>query len=265
MNPRLQVLICTTAKSIPQIDSDGLPAVDGVEYLICCQNPDGLPVRKPGGDRTDIALRQFANRGLSNNRNNSLGAASAPYLLIADDDLSFRPEGLRGIIRRFDSDPALGILTVRSDNPDSSVYPPDGHDLAVPFRHYEPISFEIALRRDSVEAAGLRFSPLAGIGAPVLVSGEENLFVHHCLRAGLKGRFADITAAVHPGSTTGFRTAGSHELLRTKGAVVWIIRGPIGALLRMPVMCLREPAPFFSVARWLTEGYIYAIKHRKEL
>lgn len=265
MEPRLQILICTTAGRFASINPAGLPQVRGIEYLVSCQNPDGIPVSDPTIGRDDIRTVFSASKGLSNNRNTAFDAASAPYLLIADDDLEFNADGLREVIRRFDSDPDLAILTVRSVRPEKTVYPPDGHDISKPFRFYEAVSFEIAVRREAVLVRHLRFSPLAGIGAPYLIAGEENLFIHHALKAGLKGRFADIAVAIHPGRTTGFRLAGTPELLRTKAAVCRITLGPIPTLMRLPLMAWREPAPFFKALSALIQGYIYAIKHRREL
>lgn len=265
MEPRLQILICTTAGRFASINPAGLPQLRGIEYLISCQNPDGIPVSDPTIGRDDIRTVFSHSKGLSNNRNAAFDAASAPYLLIADDDLGFDAAGLREIIRRFDSDPGLAILTVRSVQAEKKVYPPDGHDISKPFRFYEPVSFEIALRREAVLKHNLRFSPLAGIGAPYLVAGEENLFIHHALKAGLKGRFADIPVASHQGKTTGFRLAGTTELLRTKAAVCRITLGPVATLLRIPLMAWREPAPFFRALSALVRGYAYAVIHQKEL
>ena len=265
MDARLQVLICTTAERFAEIEPDGLPELRAVEYLICCQNPKGIPVSDPTIDRSDIFTLFSADKGLSNNRNMALSAAKAPYLYIADDDLHICADGLREIIRRFDSDPKLGLLTLRSKRPEKTVYPPDGHNIARPYRFYEPVSFEIALRNDSVRKNKLRFSPLAGIGAPYLIAGEENLFVYHAIKAGIKARHAAATVAVHHGNTTGFRRAGTPEMLRTKAAVNRIIRGPLATLIRIPLMAWREPMPFFKALTALFDGYVYAARHRHEL
>ncbi|MDE6135191.1 MAG: glycosyltransferase, partial [Muribaculaceae bacterium] len=207
----------------------------------------------------------YADRGLSVNRNHSLNDATAPYVLISDDDLEYSPEGLMAVIGRFDADPDLALATFRSATQAERVFPPDGHDLAVPFRNYYAISVEIALRRDAVERFGLRFSPLAGIGAPELIAGEEDLFVHHAIISGCRARYFDIMIARHAGSTTAERQSGRPELVRTKGAVLTVVRGVPGSLMRFPLEAARCGGPWLRNCGLLLGGMFYALKHRQEL
>ena len=37
---KLEVLICTTAGRLSKIDPKGLPQIDGVAYVVSCQNPE---------------------------------------------------------------------------------------------------------------------------------------------------------------------------------------------------------------------------------
>lgn len=266
---KLQVLICTTAKRLAAIDAVGLPVVDGVEYIVSCQNPERIDLESASrtliGERRDITIHFFENRGLSRNRNNAFSVASAQYLYIADDDISFSPDGLRQVINRFEADSSLDIICTRAEMPESRVYPPDGHDLNIPFRFYWIVSFEIALRRSAVEQSGLRFSELAGIGAPYLTAGEEEIFIESALRHGLKGRFADIVVAHHPALTTGVRDGAKPGVIRAKGAFMWLKRGALASILRIPIEAYRAPVAFFKALLWLAQGAAYAVKHRKEL
>lgn len=147
---RLQVLVCTVASRIGAIDTSGYPEVDGVEYLVCCQNFDNSEISTAVAAlkaRSDIRVKVFADRGLSVNRNHAFEIAEAPYVHVADDDISFCREGLQRVIADFDADSDLDIITTRSDMPEPRVFPPDGHDLAIPYRCYHTISFEISIRR----------------------------------------------------------------------------------------------------------------------
>lgn len=268
MDLKLQVLICTFARGIEKIDAGALPRLGGVRYLISCQNPENLDLDAAAeklslrGD-TDVI---FSNtRGLSINRNIAFDNATAPYLLIADDDLKFYPEGLMAVMDAFDSDPELDIATFRSHSPAERVFPPHGHDLAESFRFYYAISFEIAVRRDFLLRKNLRFSPLAGIGAPVLGSGEEDLFLHHAIKAGAKGRFFNIPVVLHAGPTTAEHSAVDPRVLTAKGACLPAIRGIATALSRYPVEAWRSKAPFFKALYYYCRGFVYYIRHRDEL
>lgn len=269
--PRLEVLVSTFgASGLERALSQEWPRVEGVRYLVCCQNPEGddlLPAAEALHRRGDTDVLFFRDRGLSANRNHSLDAAAAPYLLVMDDDLRLSAEGLRAIIDTFDSRPELDYMTLRATTGDKAprVFPPAGHDLGRPWRFYYTISFEIALRREALERAGVRFSLLAGIGAPVLGCGEEDLFLHALRRHGLRGEYSGIFIGTHEGPTTTERSAMSPAVARAKGAVMRKTRGSVAALLRLPVEARRSKLPFFRALRHLAEGYLYSIRHRREL
>lgn len=267
---KLEVLICTHTPRLKAISTDALPVVEGVQYTVMCQTTASYDL---SGDicsgligRHDIRVLYNTTRGLSANRNAAFASAKAPYLLIADDDLRFNPDGLRAVTDAFDADPALDILTLRADQPVPRIYPPDGHDLSHPWRFYSPVSFEIALRRRVVDGPqGLRFSTLAGIGAPYLGCGEEELFVHHAIRRGLCCRHSSAVVATHPSLTTADSRAATPQVLRAKGALMRIFRGNVAGAIRIPLEAYRAPAPWPRAFLNLVQGYIYSIKHRRRL
>lgn len=268
MAVKLQILICTYGKRLTEIDIDGMPFMPDVHYLVCCQNPDGLNLSDAARrltERGDTDVLFFEDKGLSINRNHSLRTATAPYVMLGDDDVSWREEGLRRIIDTFDSDPTLDIVTIRSELLEKRVYPPDGHDLSKRARFYSAISFEISLRRESIKRIGLQFSPLAGIGAPYLKCGEEELFLYHALNGGLKGRFIDVVAVHHRGETTSVRQCAEPAIIRAKGALMRILRGNAKAIIRLPIEAWRAPIGFFRALWYLIQGFCYSVKHRKEL
>ncbi len=263
----LQVLVACYARRLEEMRPGQLPPVPGVEYIISCQNPDNLDLGAAAARmrRRDVKVFFNPGRGLSNNRNSSLALASAPYVLIGDDDLYYRGEGLEDIIKAFDADPGLDVVTARCKTPDAGQYPASGHDLRTPFPFYQPCSVEIALRRQAWRASGVKFSPLLGVNAPYLGAGEEDVFFHKLLKKVRGARFVDTVLCEHPGSTTGPREAATPRVLRSKGACLRIIYGNIESLLRFVVEAHRSPAPFFKALGCYLQGYFYSIRHRREL
>lgn len=266
---KLQVLICTYGTRLADIDLDGLPRVPRVQYLISWQNPGGIALPEATAAieaRTDIELHTFADIGGSLNRNHTLDMATAPYVAISDDDLSYNAATLTAIIDAFDSEPRLDMITTRTlIEGETHIYPPDGFDISRRYRFYSPIAIELAYRRSSLEAAGLRFSLLTGIGAPYLPCAEENFFFLHSVRAGLKGMFLDMVLSKHKGVTTCTHSAAKAGIIRAKGAFLMADRGAIGAIARLPLEAYRSKASFINALTWLTEGAVYYLKHRKEL
>lgn len=216
-------------------------------------------------DRGDVEIHEFKDKGIARNRNHALDAATAPYLLMSDDDVTYYPEGITKLLERFEADPALDFAAFRSTMPAPRIFPPDGHDLAAPWRFYYLTGFEMAFRRQALLEKNLRFCELAGIGAPEMVAGEEDLILYNAVKKGMKCRFFDFAVADHPWPTTCEKEARNEKMIFTKGVVMAVVRGYATALTRYPLEAARAPMPFFPALRQLLAGFRYAIKHRKEL
>lgn len=220
---QLQVLICTFGEAgIRRIAEASHPRIPGVEYIVSWQLGDSDGNIPEGLQRDDFRILLSDTRGLSRNRNIALDAASAPICLIADDDLKYNPDVFRNIIEVFKADPQLDIAAFRYSGGDGKHYPDHEFDLRRPPKGYYVSSIELAFRRESVMASGIRFDLRFGIGAQ-FPSGEENIWLHQLLQAGLKGKFFPITIANHEALTTGSRLGADPEFIRTKGAVMRIL------------------------------------------
>lgn len=263
MAVRLQVLICTYGNRIGQLSAERLPRVEGVSYLVSWQNPDGLKVVVPARD--DIEVKEFSDKGISRNRNHAFEAASAPYLLVSDDDLEYKATGLRTLIEIFETDTESDIFLTKAQTPGSRYYPDRSCLYPNETGRYSPISIEIALRRSVLDDPAIRFSELAGIGAPLLGCGEEELFLRRAKMRGLVCRFVPLTVVEHPGMTTSQHSAVSPGVIRAKGAVIRLVRGNITAISRYPFEAWRSPAPFFKALRYLWEGFFYSVRNKDQL
>ncbi len=270
MNPRLEILVSTHGENgLKRCAANTWPRVDGASYLISCQYADSQPpIPAELTDRDDVKVVFTTSRGLSANRNNGLLAARADYVLIADNDTDFYADALCQIIETFDADPALDITTMRYEDANhrpKKAYPPDGHDISKHFYGYYVSSIEIALRRSSIVDAGLRFSELAGLGAPRLNQGEEQIFIMNALRRGLRGRHIARVVACHRDDSTGRRDF-SPAALRSRGVLAIKERNLMGwAAITVRAWKLRHQVPFFKALRYMTSGGFYYLRHRRQL
>ena len=265
----LEVEICTYGLAgLQRVAQMTLPAVEGVRYRICMQNPDGAEVSLPEALlRPDVDFFQHPTRGLSINRNAALDRAEADIILIADDDIHYRAEGLRAVIDTFVADPSLDFATFKFDCPSSKPYPKKSIQLKVErIRRYTPCSIEIALRRKSIPQS-IRFSPQAGIGAPVFSCAEENLFLQRLLLHGLNGRFFPITICEHPNEVTCVQSF-TPATLRGFGLLMWIqfrhssfFQRTIMFLPRVIVRALFIKASMFRSIYYMIAGYLRAGKY----
>ncbi len=179
--------------------------------------------------------------GLSQNRNFALDHATADIVVIADDDLRYLPEGIERLRTLFEADPLLDALLLRyvdTQGHCEKVYP--GEPVLLSGRYpkgYFVTSMEIALRRRG-RAAGMRFCEQLGIGAPVLKSGEETLFIHRLIQSGGRVLLYPATLCVHSGPTTGLRRVTDRGVYRGMGALTSVLY-PFTFPLRFIVIAAR--------------------------
>lgn len=245
--PRMQVLI-STHRALDKAAAMPLPRVEGVGYLISCQSaPQSVPQAL---QRPDVEVHFNPTKGLSNNRNAALEWATAPFVLIADDDLTYYAEGLREAMDAFESHPSTDLFFFRFDGSGHKAYPDVEADLSKDGYGYNPASIEIGLRMPTP----LRFRPDFGLGAPQFACGEEAMLLLDARDMELGIRFFPITLCSHPDLSTGHRSQTEAGVLRAEGAVIRR-RFPATALARLLLKALRTPGNPLRHLSHLLQGY----------
>ncbi len=264
---RLDVLIATHGSDgLQRVADMHLPIADGVHYIVTCQASRSVEIPAPLM-RSDIEVYEIPTLGLSNNRNAGISLARAPYCLIADNDLIYKPEGLNAVINALDTHPDVDIATFRHEG-EPVRYPAVETDFTkcMP-RGYSATSFEIAFRRSSI--GNIRFDPNFGIGAP-LACCEDPLFILDCRRAGLRCRFFPITIVEHRELSTGFRPINDPATAMAEGAYIRLAYGLAG-YARIPLFAWRAWRKGRMPLLWgmlhLTRGFFsrYVAIHKKSI
>lgn len=270
----LQVLICTIADGIGNITADGHPRLPGVEYIVSWQRPDlrgaipdggavasEVPVELPEPlRRDDFRVYVSPTRGLSRNRNHAVGRASAPLCLISDDDMRYKPQELRGVAEAFAAHPQADIIAFRIAADRPRFYPTRRFDLRRPARGWNPASCELAFRR--VSAGRIPFDERFGLGSGLYPCGEESVWLHRALRAGLRGIFVPLTIGRHPGESTGIARRSEATVLRAQGAMLGATR-PWWSLPRLPFKAWRSRGAGASPLRCmmhLSRGWLEGLR-----
>ena len=255
---RLQVLICTFgADGIERVASSAHPLLTGVEYIVSWHHAGTTPLPE-SLRRPDFKVYATDSTGLARNRNHALSKATAPLLLLSDDDVAYTAEGLQRVIDAFDSHPDCELLTFRYESVSGSKHYPDSpFRLDNPPKGYFASSIEIAFRRREAGKI-IWFNEHFGIGAD-FPSGEEDIFIRDCLDAGLRGMFVPATVARHDDATTSGRNLMLPSRPLTKGAVflrlhprTWIARMMAHALREIPLWRQgKAPSPLSFCANWI--------------
>lgn len=122
-------------------------------------------------------------RGLSRSRNKAIENARGDYCLICDDDEHLEKDYSQKIVTAFEQykDADIIAFKVKIGN---KKYPTRKCRIGY-IKSLRVSSVQIALRLNSIRRAGIKFDTNFGSGTP-LGSGEENIFMYECLKAGLK-------------------------------------------------------------------------------
>lgn len=239
----MQVLICTYGNAgIKRVVDAAHPMLEGVEWLVSWQNPDGMAV-PPELKRPDMTVVSHDSRGLSRNRNVALRHATHSEVIISDDDVTYSHEQLKKLLETFKEHPELDFFTFRYSTPDGKngkIYPRGDFDLAHPKHGYYVSSIELALRRESVLRSGVWFDQRFGLGGELFVAGEEGVLVYQLLHNGLRGRFFDCTLCTHHGGVATGERADIAEQLAEASAAYHYLANHGTWRLRMLLYAMRQ-------------------------
>lgn len=246
--------VCVAAyreKGLKNILALNHPEIEGVRYIVAWQYAQDSPTDIPPelSQRDDIVILPNDTTGTGANRRIALEHASAPLVLISDDDVSYTEEQLRKVINVFETHPHCDFILGHyhsSTNPYS--YPAEEFD----FRH-QPKGFTFgapvtAFRLSRVREKGVQFNPLFGVNS-FFMTGEDTLFVYEMSKRGLRGRYFPITICGHEDLSTGQRAGKEKGFIRAKGAFMTIIY-PVTWPLRMMTHALREASGFKERLRY---------------
>ena len=91
---KLDIAIATYGPDgIQRVASCRLPRVQDVKYVVSWQQHEGAPIPDELL-RDDVEIYRFDGVGQSINRNNAFNHCTSEWVMVGDDDLVFRPDGL---------------------------------------------------------------------------------------------------------------------------------------------------------------------------
>ena len=261
----LQVLIAAYGgDAAEKIASLSHPELPGVEYLVSWQNFDTSKIPDSLNQRSDFKIFYEESTGLSNNRNNLLQKASAPVVLISDQDVAYSQKHIKTILDSFEEYPDCDFLAFRYSSSDfPKVYPRTSFQLDSAPKGYFLSSIELALNLKRIKKLGnlshWQFNPFFGINGKLFGCAEEDVLMANVRNKGYRGRFIPADICLHTGPTTSERKGAAKECIEAKGAAMIFIK-PGTWTLRMLIhawRASRNPSaktPFFQYCRWWMEG-----------
>ena len=133
-----------------------------------------------------IRVYDFAERGVGLNRNNALMRCDAELCLFTDEDIVYGDDYEERILREFDRNPKADILMFNVTAVESrQTYENVRHKRVRWYNYGRYPTYSMACRVERLRRANIYFSLLYGGGARYS-NGEDSLFIHDCLKKGLR-------------------------------------------------------------------------------
>lgn len=125
-------------------------------------------------------------RGVGKSRNLALDHASAEILLFCDEDIEYDEGYAAKILDEFGKHPEADLIVFNLRVcPERRTYWNEGFQKIHWYNRGRYGACSVALRKDKLEKAGVRFSELFGGGAKYS-NGEDSLFLKECADAGIQ-------------------------------------------------------------------------------
>ncbi len=179
---RLQMLISALNSEPRQLLTGMHPECAGVLIHQCdvtCSEEESI-------NGHSFRIENRAERGVGKSRNAAIALAEAEIVLFCDEDIVYDNGYAQAILDEFDSNSKADIIlfNVRVCEERRTYWNEEKKKL-----HWYNCgrfpAYSIAIRRESLMKAGVRYSELFGGGAKYS-NGEDSLFLRECAGAGLK-------------------------------------------------------------------------------
>lgn len=168
----------------------------------------------------EVNMYSFAERGVGLSRNTALMRATADIIEFADDDMIF-VEGYKDlVIEEFNNHPEADaiLFSLESQNPERPLLKISRFEKISKFRALKYGCARLAIRREKVIYNNLAFSLLFGGGARY-GSGEDTIFLQHCVNAGLKIYCSPVKVADVKQDSSSWFNGFDNKYYKDKGAL----------------------------------------------
>lgn len=196
----INVLISTIDDRIKQVPNVILAPRDDVRYIVSHQYTDEkykfVPVEL---DRFDVVISHITGKGIAKSRNNAINFAKGDIGLLSDDDVTYRNSDFDTLKKIFLQHHQVDVAIFKIRTPLGEAEYRPFPDKIVEYKNVpRASSIQIAFRINSIKQNHIWFDERFGVGQPLLINSEEQLFLHDCINSGLKMVFFPEYVVEHP-------------------------------------------------------------------
>lgn len=198
-------------------------------------------------------------RGVGKNRNVALNNATGEILLFADDDLTYNDDMAERVASAFDELPDADVIifgTFFSKNGEIYERVYCKTEKLSRFRSMRYGAYAIAIRKESLERAELRFSENFG-GGCIYCHGEDSDFLYNCYKKGLSVYTYDYVLGVSAKDESTWFEGFNEKYFYDTGALLKNTFGIIAYpyMLRLAIKVKGENIGFFKRFCLMNSGY----------
>lgn len=183
---RLQTLVSAVNADAQKLATEMNIQTDAIIVNQCGEDSKGSFEHLVNNIRpVNVIEIKSSEKGVGRSRNMALTNADHEFLHFADDDIVYVDGYADKIIAEFDAHPEADMITfnVRQSDGRYTYHNDDYHQIK--WNNYgRYAAYAIAARTSLLKSTTVDFSLLFGGGAPYS-AGEDSLFLHDCLQAGL--------------------------------------------------------------------------------
>jgi len=207
--PTLTIGYSTLASRLGKIQLPDLSANSNWDALITVQSGDDHSptveqlLQSPIGER--ITTKAYSGRGVTKLRNQVIKNATGKYLVFADDDITFKEQGLSDALAYLEGNPEIALLLGQAIDETGKLrknYPKEITKLTK-LNSARAATYEMIIRLDAIKTAEIFFDENFGAGTEATYLGDEYIFIADLLSANLRCEYAPIVLAVHPTRSSG--------------------------------------------------------------
>ena len=199
------------------------------EFIVLVQNPSE---QSYVFDSPNKKLVELKSRGVAKSRNAALKYSAGKYLIFGDDDITFDENGIKELIKYFETHPECAIIMAQTTDETGALrksYPAKAHKLTR-FNSAKAATYEMMVRVEAIRNLGIQFDENFGAGVDNFL-GDEYIFIADALKRGLQGMYLPIRVAIHPKESSG-SAWGTDKDLKARAAVFTRVFGPTAPIFR---------------------------------
>lgn len=242
---KIQTLIVTTG----QTDHSLLERMNVQTDALVGNQCDRNEIEEFVHNGNNIRWFSMRERGVGLNRNTVMMRADADICVFADDDMVFHDGYADAVAKLFEQYPNADILLFNIDEKDSRRYK-NTEVISVGRKNYGRYgAARLAFRTERVRMAGISFHLMFGGGAK-FSNGEDSIFLHDCLKHGLKMLAVPVAIAeLHEIRESTWFTGYDDNFFYGKGILYAHVYGKFAHLIAL-YNCLRHRNGLYRAYGW---------------